>query len=79
MITDAIIMAILTIVTWVVDLFPVSSLSLSALEPFIEAGAGVNYFVDVPAMIAVLGIVVSFELTMMTIRGLIWVWKVVKP
>ncbi|GAB6174416.1 hypothetical protein JCM15765_38940 [Paradesulfitobacterium aromaticivorans] len=79
MITDAIITAVLAILTWLVNLFPNSSLDLSALEQFVGAIAGVNYFVEISALITVLGIVVSFELTMMTIRGVIWIWRLVKP
>lgn len=79
MITDAIITVVLTLMTWLVDLFPNSTLDLSSLEPFVNAWAGVNYFMDVPALTAVIGVVVSFELTMMTIRGVIWIWRLVKP
>lgn len=79
MISDAIIGVVLGILTWLISLFPNSALDLNPLESFINAGAGINYFIDVPALISVLGIIVSFELFMMTIRGIIFLWKLVKP
>jgi len=79
MITDAIIGVILGMLTWIVGQFPNSTLNLSALEGFVNAGAGANYFIDVPALIAVISIVVSFELAMMAVRAVLFIWRLVKP
>lgn len=77
MIIDFILNIVFGIAEWIIGLLPSgSSLGNLDLSPYL---ASANIFIDMPFLLSVIAIFVEYELTVITIRLLLFIWSVIKP
>lgn len=78
MILDALIGIVKTVLLWIVNMFPNSTLTIESTS-WEQYLINANQFVNMPLLVSLIGAFVVYEATIIIVRIVLWLWNTFYP